>query len=49
MTARKGRAEHTGARFIELMMCLAVNGLPTGSEWEYEVNFDGYRAIGDAR
>jgi bifunctional non-homologous end joining protein LigD len=33
------------ARFIEPMMCLAVAGLPDGSEWEYELKFDGYRAI----
>jgi bifunctional non-homologous end joining protein LigD len=28
------------------MLCLAVAELPTGSEWEYELKLDGYRAIG---
>jgi bifunctional non-homologous end joining protein LigD len=28
------------------MMCLAVADLPAGPEWEYELKFDGYRAIG---
>jgi ATP-dependent DNA ligase len=46
MTARKGRAEHTTALFTEPMMCLALADLPTGSQWEYELKFDGYRAIG---
>jgi len=27
------------------MACLAVADIPTGSEWEYELKFDGYRAI----
>jgi len=46
MTGRKGRAEHISARFIEPMMCLAVADLPAGPQWEYELKFDGYRAIG---
>jgi bifunctional non-homologous end joining protein LigD len=28
------------------MLCLAVAELPTGSQWEYELKLDGYRAIG---
>jgi bifunctional non-homologous end joining protein LigD len=28
------------------MLCLAVSDLPDGSEWEYELKLDGYRAIG---
>src|SRR5271155_4834948 len=28
------------------MACLAVERLPLGPEWEYELKFDGYRAIG---
>jgi bifunctional non-homologous end joining protein LigD len=28
------------------MMCLGVADLPFGPAWEYEVKFDGYRAIG---
>ena len=34
------------ARFVELMQCLAVAKLPEGPDWEYEVKFDGYRALG---
>ena len=45
MTGRKGRAEHTRARFIEPMMCLAQFDVPAGSQWEYELKFDGYRGI----
>ena len=41
--ARKGRAEND--HFIEPMACLAVADLPTGSDWEYELKLDGYRAI----
>jgi ATP-dependent DNA ligase len=41
--AQKGRAE-TG-HFIEPMACLAVADLPAGSDWEYELKLDGYRAI----
>jgi ATP-dependent DNA ligase len=43
LAARKGRVE-TG-HFIEPMACLAVVDLPTGSDWEYELKLDGYRAI----
>jgi bifunctional non-homologous end joining protein LigD len=32
--------------FPEPMMCLAVSDLPAGPEWQYELKFDGYRAIG---
>jgi hypothetical protein len=28
------------------MQCLAVAKLPDGPEWEYEIRFDGYRALG---
>ena len=41
----KRRAEET-ARFVEPMQCLPVAKLPEGSNWEYEVKFDGYRALG---
>jgi bifunctional non-homologous end joining protein LigD len=34
-----------GARFFEPMKCLPVNRLPGGEEWEYELKFDGYRAL----
>jgi ATP-dependent DNA ligase len=28
------------------MQCLPVARLPEGPSWEYEVKFDGYRALG---
>ncbi len=28
------------------MLCLAVEKLPEGPVWQYEVKLDGYRAIG---
>jgi DNA ligase D-like protein (predicted ligase) len=34
------------ARFVEPMQCLAVAKLPEGPGWEYEIKFDGYRALG---
>lgn len=34
------------ARFIEPMLLLRTNALPAdGSHWEYQLEFDGYRAI----
>jgi ATP-dependent DNA ligase len=44
MKGRQDRAAPISARFIEPMMCLAVNDLPAGPDWEYEVTLDGYRA-----
>jgi ATP-dependent DNA ligase len=41
----KRRAKGT-ARFVEPMQCLPVAMLLDGSNWEYEVKFDGYRALG---
>ena len=41
----KRRPKET-ARFDEPMQCLPVAKLPEGSNWEYEVKFDGYRALG---
>src|SRR5712691_6027213 len=32
--------------FFEPMLCLAVEKLPEGPAWQYEVELDGYRAIG---
>ena len=32
--------------FVEPMQCLAVAKLPEGQDWEYEIKFDGYRALG---
>ena len=34
------------AGFIEPMLCFAVKELPEGPGWEYELEFDGYRAMG---
>ena len=34
-----------GAHFIEPMPCLAVEKLPEGEAWHYELKLDGYRAL----
>jgi DNA ligase D-like protein (predicted ligase) len=34
------------ARFLEPMLLLATDRLPEGEDWQYELKFDGYRAIG---
>lgn len=34
------------AQFVEPMQCLAVDRLPEGKPWVYEVKLDGYRALG---
>jgi hypothetical protein len=44
-TIQKPSSKHP-ARFVEAMQCLAVTKLPEGPDWEYEIKFDGYRAIG---
>jgi bifunctional non-homologous end joining protein LigD len=44
-TIRKPSPKHP-ARFVEPMRCLAVATLPEGPGWEYEIKFDGYRALG---
>ena len=36
---------HVSAPFIEPMLCLAVDKLPEGPAWRYEVKLDGYRAV----
>ena len=46
MKERGGEPVHVGACFIEPMLCLAVEKLPEGAAWQYEVKLDGYRAIG---
>jgi len=38
-------AYQTKARFIEPMLLLRTNKLPEGTNWQYEVKLDGYRAI----
>jgi ATP-dependent DNA ligase len=45
VTSEKGLAKQA-ARFVELMKCLPVAKLPEGSDWKYELKFDGYRALG---
>lgn len=39
------RKKHGPARaaFIEPMECMAVDAIPDGIEWTYEIKFDGYR------
>jgi ATP-dependent DNA ligase len=44
-TNRKGRAAPAAGHFIEPMACLAVASVPAGPAWEYELKFDGYRAV----
>jgi ATP-dependent DNA ligase len=44
-TIQKARVRQP-ARFVEAMQCLAVAKLPEGPNWEYEIKFDGYRALG---
>lgn len=46
MKQRSGKAPQISAHFIEPMLCLAVEELPEGPAWQYEVKLDGYRAIG---
>ena len=46
MKRRIDTTEAIGARFVEPMLCLAVEKLPEGPAWQYEVKLDGYRAIG---
>jgi DNA ligase D-like protein (predicted ligase) len=43
---RSKRRKKETARFVEPMQCLPVAKLPESSNWEYEVKFDGYRALG---
>jgi DNA ligase D-like protein (predicted ligase) len=38
-------AARAKARFVEPMLCRSVDRLPEGPEWEYEIKFDGYRAL----
>ena len=42
---RKGRAALATGHFIEPMACVAVTSVPAGPAWEYELKFDGYRAV----
>ena len=40
MPARKRKAA-----FVELMLLLRADKLPEGDAWQYELKFDGYRAL----
>jgi ATP-dependent DNA ligase len=42
----KPAASGISATFVKPMLCLAVEKLPEGDGWQYEVKLDGYRAIG---
>jgi bifunctional non-homologous end joining protein LigD len=33
------------ARFVDPMLLLRTEKLPEGPDWQYEVKFDGYRAL----
>ena len=35
----------TSAHFVDPMLLLRTNRLPEGGDWQYEIKFDGYRAI----
>src|SRR5438045_7622056 len=43
--ARHGVASPASARFIEPMLLLRTDSLPSGEQWLYELKLDGYRAI----
>jgi ATP-dependent DNA ligase len=45
MKERSENVQQISACFIEPMLCLAVEKLPEGPAWQYEVKLDGYRAI----
>src|SRR5687768_14962079 len=42
---RTSPARTTSARFIEPMLLLRTDSLPSGEQWLYELKLDGYRAI----
>jgi bifunctional non-homologous end joining protein LigD len=39
------RPRSTSARFIEPMLLLRTDSLPSGEQWLYELKLDGYRAL----
>src|SRR3954467_5990170 len=43
--ARSTTSRKTSARFIEPMLLLRTDSLPSGEQWLYELKLDGYRAI----
>jgi len=42
---QRGRDPGLRQRFVEPMKCLAVDAVPTGEDWLYELKFDGYRVL----
>jgi len=44
-TTRDDTTSATAVQFIEPMYALAVQSVPEGKEWLYEVKFDGYRCL----
>src|SRR5689334_7414296 len=49
-SATRRRADRpASARFIEPMLLLRTDSLPSGAQWLYELKLDGYRAIGFKR
>src|SRR5438105_15665895 len=47
--ARRRAAPPAAARFVEPMLLLRTDSLPSGEQWLYELKLDGYRAIGFKR
>jgi len=47
--ARVHGPRRSAARFIEPMLLLRTDSLPSGEQWLYELKLDGYRAIGFKR
>src|ERR1051325_11092592 len=43
--ASSDATSRTSARFIEPMLLLRTDSLPSGEQWLYELKLDGYRAI----
>ena len=43
--SQSGRNPGLRQRFVEPMKCLAVDTVPTGEDWLYELKFDGYRVL----
>ena len=41
----KGHSSSSSARFIDPMLLLRTDSLPSGDQWLYELKLDGYRAI----
>jgi len=43
---QRGPMRDADLRFVEPMLCQLVEHLPAGADWQYEIKFDGYRALG---